>query len=69
MRNFLLRGTLFSIGFAVIVGAAVWWLPNTGVSNSMYAAVIDKHAMLERTQSPRILLVGGSNVSFGVDSE
>ena len=32
------------------------------------AATCEKHARLERTSAPRIILVGGSNLAFGVDS-
>ncbi len=30
---------------------------------------MDKHEALETTAPPRIILVGGSNVAFGIDSE
>ncbi len=33
-----------------------------------YYAIVDKHNMLMRTDSPRLILVGGSNVGFGLDS-
>ena len=36
--------------------------------HSFNAAIIDKHQLLEKTESPRIILVGGSNVAFGIDS-
>lgn len=36
--------------------------------HSFNAAIIDKHQLLEKTESPRIILVGGSNVFFGIDS-
>lgn len=32
------------------------------------AATIDKHARLQQAKAPRVILVGGSNLAFGVDS-
>ena len=32
------------------------------------AMLIDKRVMLDATPSPRVILVGGSNLMFGVDS-
>ncbi len=32
------------------------------------AALIDKHRLLESTTSPKIIVVGGSNAAFGLDS-
>ncbi|MBD3234280.1 MAG: hypothetical protein GF315_11210 [candidate division Zixibacteria bacterium] len=34
-----------------------------------YYAIVDKHNMLMTTKSPRLILVGGSNVGFGLNSE
>jgi hypothetical protein len=40
------------------------------VENSDYmAAIIDKHALLQNTIPPRIILIGGSNLAFGIDSK
>jgi len=36
--------------------------------NAYDLAVIDKHRFLARTQSPKIVLVGGSNLALGIDS-
>jgi hypothetical protein len=36
--------------------------------NSYLASVIDKEALLANTSSPKIILIGGSNVAFGLDS-
>jgi hypothetical protein len=37
--------------------------------NSYTLAIIDKHRQLEHTGTPRIVLAGGSNLAFGIDSE
>ena len=36
--------------------------------HSYNLAIIDKHRILENTASPKIVLVGGSNLAFGIDS-
>jgi len=40
----------------------------SGAPNHYIAAIIDKEADLARAASPRLILVGGSNLAFGVDS-
>ncbi len=37
--------------------------------NDFLAAIIDKHTILEQHSAPKIVLVGGSNIAFGVDSQ
>ncbi len=37
--------------------------------SSFLAGAIEKHKLLSTTPSPRLILVGGSNVAFGFDSE
>jgi len=37
--------------------------------NSYAAAIIDKHELARTAPGPRILLTGGSNVAFGIDSQ
>lgn len=44
-------------------------LPQDAFDSSYHAAVIDKIELLDNSPSPRIILVGGSMVAFGVDSE
>jgi hypothetical protein len=36
--------------------------------NSYDLAIIDKHRILTNTKSPKIVLAGGSNLAFGIDS-
>ena len=33
------------------------------------ASIIDKHKLLKETKSPRIIVVGGSNITFGINSD
>ncbi|MBI3627219.1 MAG: hypothetical protein HY220_00505 [Candidatus Sungbacteria bacterium] len=37
-------------------------------SNSAAAVILDKHALLAGAPSPKIILVGGSNITYGIDS-
>jgi hypothetical protein len=37
--------------------------------NSYYLAIIDKHRLLEHAGTPRMVLAGGSNLAFSIDSE
>lgn len=50
--------------FYTIVNAPPRWGANSGL-----AALIDKHERLEHLHQPKMILVGGSNVSTGLDSE
>jgi hypothetical protein len=43
--------------------------PTPRALNSLLLAEIDKEALLAETQKPRIIFVGGSNLSFGLDSQ
>jgi len=47
----------------VVFFAPPRWGPSSGLASS-----IDKHHRLETAASPKIVLIGGSNVSVGVDS-
>jgi hypothetical protein len=38
------------------------------VDNEYIAAVLDKDSLIRRTPSPKMILVGGSNLAFGIDS-
>ncbi|MGN8072587.1 hypothetical protein [Mucilaginibacter sp. SG564] len=42
--------------------------PTAYVSNSLLSGKIKKDSLLRNTPSPRVILIGGSNVSFGIDS-
>lgn len=45
------------------------FLPNKPLEESLHYSIIDKTELLKNTSSPRIILVGGSNLCFGIDSE
>lgn len=54
--------------FAVFCFIVIVAPPRYG-SESGFGALIDKHVRLQNIRSPKIILVGGSNVALGVDSE
>jgi len=65
MRTFLIKiiilPTLLIMGIIIIILIP---LPE----NSYHLAIIDKHRILASTDSPKIVLAGGSNLAFGIDS-
>jgi hypothetical protein len=64
-----LARTLFSLGFlvALVMSLLVLLLPHD--TDNYMAAAADKHRLLYSVPSPRIILVGGSNTAFSVDSQ
>jgi hypothetical protein len=57
---------LLALGLIAALCAAFLLLP---VSSQLYiAAISDKYDLLRETESPKIVLVGGSNLAFGIDS-
>ena len=52
----------------VLTGALVSQYDIRGADNDYLAAILDKDSLIRRTPSPKIILVGGSNLAFGIDS-
>jgi hypothetical protein len=52
----------------ILICILIIQLPPRWGSTSGTAALIDKHHRLETLESPKILLIGGSNISVGIDS-
>lgn len=73
MRKFLLNITfaitIIPIALFLISLVIGVFPPNKNISNSLLFGKIQKDALLENINKPRIILVGGSNVSFGVNSQ
>jgi hypothetical protein len=59
----------FAILFLLILVtmAAIILIP--APKNAYMQAMLDKHQLLANTEVPRIVLVGGSNLAFGIDSK
>jgi hypothetical protein len=69
MRKFIHRLSLFSLLLllVVIVGLVLPVTPRA--SKSLLFAKIEKDNLLKETKRPRIIFVGGSNLSFGINSK
>lgn len=74
MRPFVLKVLAFCLAFlcmavAPLVAVALLVPPTPRASTSLLFAKRDKDVLLRDTPGPRLILVGGSNLSFGVDSQ
>lgn len=67
MRRFLGKAITFAALQAVILSGLLW-RSRSDNADEFLAACIDKHQRAASLSGPRVLLVGGSNVAFGVDS-
>jgi hypothetical protein len=55
----------------LIVEATIFFSPfkEKDLETDFVAAIIDKHQILNATPSPKIILIGGSSVAYGIDSQ
>lgn len=67
--KFHLSATLSALALYSAIVAGVVVAPPRWGNNSGIAALIDKHQRLDTISSPKIVLIGGSNVSVGTDSK
>lgn len=68
MRSFLCRISILLFLVAALLLFSLFCIHDSGSESSLLGALRDKHALLARTTGPRVILIGGSNVSFGIDS-
>lgn len=59
------RVLLLLVATAATIAAVAWYIPEV---NSYARASALKHRRLEQLDSPKIVVVGGSNLAFGLDS-
>ena len=69
MRQFILKLISFSIIFFFLSISGVIIPPTPRASRSLLFSKIDKDLLLSQTPTPRLILVGGSNFSFGINSQ
>jgi hypothetical protein len=69
VKSFLIKAVVFISLIALSIVALYFENPIVKNTNDYLSAIIDKHKKLETTNPPRIILVGGSNLAFGVDSK
>lgn len=67
MKKLAIKSILFLS--LITIGIALVYILLPESKENVMASIIDKEALLESTNSPKIVLVGGSNVAFGIDSE
>jgi hypothetical protein len=66
MKNFFLKVLILLLPVIVLMMIIIILFPLPPDSYNL--AIIDKHRRLENTVTPRIVLAGGSNLAFGIDS-
>lgn len=78
MKRFITRTIIFAGLAFLLLALALFILPNPVAKHNMLGALLDKHEMLRKTGGPtigppsanrRIIVIGGSNVAYGVDSK
>lgn len=67
MKHFVIRLLNVLVILLIINAALVFLVPPD--SNNYLATYSDKLAMIDTLKQPRIILLGGSNLAFGVDSK
>lgn len=69
MRKFILDGILFFLLLASGYVSLSFLVERKGeTTNDFMAAIIDKHNRVKNLHQPKLILAGGSNVAFGIDS-
>jgi len=69
VKNFLQKSILFLLIPAIVLFSIAYFTPTTPrAATSLLFSQIDKEQLLKTAQSPRIILIGGSNLSFGINS-
>lgn len=67
MRGFLIRLAVFlSIQLVIAIGVLHFGSPDA--SNHYFSAMVDKSNRMKTLERPKLIITGGSNVAFGIDS-
>jgi hypothetical protein len=69
MKKFLIKSSLFTLGFIVVLVLSVFLPTTPRASKSLLFAGQRKDKLLLQTETSRMIFVGGSNLSFGLDSK
>ena len=69
MRRFINKILVFVLLLLVLLSLSLFFIPDVVSKNSLLAALVDKHTLLQKTKSEKIIFIGGSNLSFGLDSK
>lgn len=68
VRRLLVRMGLLTAAI-IITGLLIGQYDTGAASDNYLAAVLEKDRLIRKTPSPKIILVGGSNLAFGIDSK
>lgn len=69
MKRFIQKTILFALPFAVVILIGIFLPTTPRASKSLLMAAVEKDSLLLKTPPPRIIFVGGSNLSFGLNSQ
>ena len=69
MKKFFIKLLLFLIPALIIFFTIVLLPPSKSFQKSLFYSLIDKNKLLENTPCPRIIFIGGSNLSFGLNCQ
>ena len=68
MKQFIVNILLFKLFFFIILFVSGKNYHFNYEQSDYLDGIIDKHRLADKTSSPRIVLEGGSNLAFGIDS-
>ncbi|HVD61344.1 MAG TPA: hypothetical protein VNC11_10775, partial [Gemmatimonadaceae bacterium] len=66
--SFVIKCVLLAAAI-VVTGFLVSQYDTRDADNNYLAAVLEKDRLIRNTPSPKVILVGGSNLAFGIDSK
>jgi hypothetical protein len=66
MKKFFIKSFILFIIVVLLIWSITLSLPIPQYAYNF--SIIDKHRILANTESPKIVLAGGSNIAFGIDS-
>jgi hypothetical protein len=69
MKSFLSKIIKFSFLVVIILWIGIVFIPDKSVQSSILGAYPTKHEFLKQTKTKKIILLGGSNLSFGINSK
>ena len=69
MKTFLLNIFLLTCVTILVLGLSLFFIPDKASQYSILGALPDKHALLKKIHVEKIIILGGSNVSFGMNSK
>jgi hypothetical protein len=69
MKKFITRVSIFTLLLLVLVIIGFMLPVTPRASKSLLYNKVEKDNLLKNTNNPRIIFVGGSNLSFGIDSK